>query len=165
MKTLKDFIAEVEVEHVDGTYAALYPDDDTKSNVAELIGSLELGDSAKIDDIHCTVAYSRKPIADAGEFSTSVNIVARVIGYEVLKHDTNTLVLTLESKEITDLFNKFLSKGATWDHENFKPHLSIGYNYPHNDLSNIILLAPKFKTVTFNKLIISPLELDWKETR
>lgn len=123
------------MKHKDGTYVAFLMNDESKALLDNFVG-MNLGLDERIDPntYHVTVIYSRTPVPDA-ENIRSGPATAKVIGYEVFPTKTadKCLVMRVDCPAAL-MLNKQLSKmGATSDYIDYKPHITICYNYNGSD--------------------------------
>ena len=125
-----------------GTYAAAKLSDKTKKLIKQYFKDNEIPDPCDVDDMHCTILYSRKHLPDyqaAGEYDTP--IVGKNGKFEIWPtrdKKANVLVLHLSSPEMTKR-HKFLMKehGATYDFDEYKPHVTFTYDFGDNDVKSL----------------------------
>ena len=74
-------------------------------------------------ELHCTIAYSRRL------FQREPNLVEIIVSnsYPQLEPlgDEGCVVLKLKSKELEKRFQECIEAGATYDYENYIPHITI----------------------------------------
>lgn len=148
--------------HKDGTYASLLFNLESKQAL-DVFTSKVLGLEDKIDPAtyHCTIIYSRTPVPDAENYNFPPLVHAYATGYEVFptKQGNNCLVLRLNCPEAHDINKAFNKLGATSDYDEYKPHVTICYDYKGStDVSN--LPVPKFHIV-FDEHEVSPLDTEF----
>ena len=77
-------------------------------------------------ELHCTIAYSRRL------FQRTPNpldiVVSDVYPQLEILGDEGCVVLKLKSKELENRFNECIEAGATYDYENYIPHITIAVN-------------------------------------
>jgi len=79
------------------------------------------------EKLHTTIVYSRKTI----DLPPVINLneTASLIGFE--KWDTkygSTVVGILKSDYLHDRFNEAMANGATYDYDDYKPHVTLSYD-------------------------------------
>lgn len=102
------------------------------TNVEEIIEWAEangLGELKACDDpLHITQAYSKEPVVwenihfDEGDIELEASSERRL---EVF--NGGAVVLTLNSEYLQDRFRHYQAKGCSYDFEEYKPHVTIGY--------------------------------------
>ena len=112
------------------------------------------------EDMHVTVAFSRRPI-DWFDIQPAIRQVVIPAGgprqIQRLGEDGSAVVLRFNAPALDDRFVEILNLGATWDFESYKPHITITLNAKDMDLSKvepfqgqIILGLEKFTEVQEN---------------
>jgi hypothetical protein len=145
--------------HKDGTYVAILMDTISK-NLLDVFTTQNLGLTEKVDPAgyHCTIIYSRTPVPAAETIKYPTKVVAHVMGYDVFttKDGGKCLVMRLHCPQAFEL-NAALNKlGATSDYPEYKPHVTISYNYT-GDIDPTKLPIPQFPLV-FDDHEVSPLD-------
>lgn len=77
------------------------------------------------DDLHVTLAFSRKqfnPIIKETEITIEPN---EILGYEILGDEVKYLVLRFDNQEVNELWGGFIEQGASWDYPEYKSHITI----------------------------------------
>ena len=102
------------------------------------------------DDMHVTVAYSRTPVdwMAAGEaWDEKVEIASG--GPRVMEQFGEARVLLFASSSLKWRHDQFKEVGASWDHPEYQPHITISYDPDSPDLDNVepykgkIVLGPE----------------------
>jgi hypothetical protein len=146
-------------KHKDGTYVALEMDTHSRALLDHFV-EMNLGLTERIDpsEYHTTVIYSRTPVPHAETLSTDTSASGHAYGYEVFptKAAGKCLVLRVHLPEAVHL-NEFLNQhGATSDYGQYKPHVTVCYEYTgDDDVSQ--LPVPPFP-FTYDKLTVKPLD-------
>jgi hypothetical protein len=113
------------------------------------------------DDIHVTVCFSKEPV-DWSETGDSFDHLQSEgsEGRSIEQFNGGAVVLRFELKELSDRWQELRDQGASWDFDEYHPHVTLTYDAGDLDLSKIepydglIKLGPeKFKE----------LDLDWKD--
>lgn len=160
MKTLIQYLKESQLT---GTYVKLVPDDESKAMIEDVVSSIGIPNNIIPEEYHTTIAFSRLWF-DPGFVNRECSINAEITGYTLFKGDgdTSCLVLTLNCAEAHTLHNYYRSvHKATFDYEDYTPHITISYEVPDDFvLSDDVI--DSFSIVTFNKEMVSELDLSWK---
>lgn len=90
------------------------------------------------NDMHVTVAYSKKPIGQ-DDVSQAIEQVMVKGGKRTVEQlgDEGAIVLKFHSPEMTKRWQEYRDAGASWDYEGYMPHVTITYNGSGIDLSKI----------------------------
>lgn len=97
--------------------------------------ALEIDNPVSPEKLHTTIVYSRKTV-DLFPGS-ELNEPAKLIGFE--KWDTkygSTLVGIIESDYLHSRFNDAMDMGATYDYDDYKPHVTLSYDSGIQDLES-----------------------------
>jgi len=146
-------------KHKDGTYVSFEMSKDSRALLDHFV-EMNLGLSERIDPntYHITVIYSRTPVPAAETLEKNTSATANAVQYEVFptKENKKCLVLRVESESAEHL-NKWLNlQGATSDYPDYKPHVTLCYDYAgKDDLSQLPL--PQFP-LSFDVLNVAPLD-------
>jgi len=105
-------------------------------NWAESLGVL----TSVSTDLHVTIAYSKIPVDwTAKVFQAKTGKVLAIGGNRELKiFSRNLLVLTFESFDLSNRWQQFVDNGASWDFENYQPHITLGKTKANIVLSEIV---------------------------
>lgn len=79
------------------------------------------------NELHVTIAYSREPVENARLDTNGVMLLADGSTVEPLG-DEGAVVLKFKSNELADRWQYFRDHGASWDYENYTPHITITYS-------------------------------------
>lgn len=118
------------------------------------------------DDMHVTVVFSRAAfsaemsrIADEHGTVHGDNIVVRGGKRTVTSlGDKGAVVLKIESADLQSEHAYFRSLGASWDYQEYTPHVSITYNGRGMDTSKV---APFMGDIVLGPLYAKPLKSEW----
>jgi len=120
------------------------------------------------DDMHVTLAFSRELvdwdqfIPRKGKFLVYAPfsvMLKRERSMSLFGDDNNVLVLEFSSPVFQRRWKQFMDKGASWDHDGFKPHITITYNAPKE------LPAPYPGNMMFGPEIFGIVDEDWAEKK
>lgn len=123
-----DIMGESE-ENTQGTYLAASFDQATKDSISRYCEIANVPNPVPGDSLHCTIVYSRTAIDIHPNFDCSFESVS-VSGLELwpVKNGKNVLVLTLTSPYLHSRFNEAIGMGATYDYDEYKPHMTLSYD-------------------------------------
>lgn len=76
------------------------------------------------DDLHVTVAYSKKPV-DETKIELDDNNITVPLSGRALDHFGDFNVLLIQSDELQDRWDYFVNQGCSWDYPNYSPHISF----------------------------------------
>lgn len=139
-------------------YASLTLNDESTKKIHDILK--ELGVLHPIDDLHITLIYdSSNPKIDMEldmkrEYSATVDNI-KTLGEPDSKW--YAVALTLESNELLDRHNDYISAGFKHSYPKFIPHVSLKYNPTEHDIKIIKDNFDKFKKL---KLIFGNEKLD-----
>lgn len=113
-------------------------------------------------DMHVTIAFSRTPVDWGGAQGAAPEIIAKD-GSRTLERlgDGDALVLRFDSSEIENRWQAFRDIGASWDWDEYKPHVTLTYDGA--DI-NIKAIEPFAGDLIFGPESFEELQEDWKET-
>lgn len=114
------------------------------------------------DDMHVTIAFSRKPV-DWSIMGDSFDRVKASGGDRSVEQlgDKGAVVLRFENADLTRRWREIVDKGASWDYPGYKPHVTITYDGADIGLKEVkpytgdLLLGPEH----FDEVIE-----DWEKT-
>ena len=102
------------------------------------------------DDLHVTIAYSRTPLdwMKVGE-SWQGKVELAEGGPRLMEKFGEARVLLFKASELEWRHDAIKEAGASWDHPDYQPHISISYSPDSPDLENVtpyqgkIILGPE----------------------
>lgn len=113
------------------------------------------------DDLHVTVAFSRKAVdwMKMGEsWSSEVEVGAG--GARMLERFGDARVLLFNSSELSWRHEEMKRSGATWDHPEYQPHITISYTEDAPDLADV---EPYQGKISLGPEIFQEVKADWAE--
>ena len=117
-------------------------------------------------DMHATVAFSKEPLAwpeamkdgvTAMDASSETKLNSRSI--EQLG-DKGAAVLRFESPDLTKRWHQFRGAGASWDHDGYRPHVTISYEPGDLDLDAV---EPYAGPLEFGPEEFAEVDSDWAD--
>lgn len=90
------------------------------------------------DDAHVTIAFSKQPV-EWRQFAPQDNQLTIRGGQRHVQRlgDEGATVLRFASAALQQRWQAFCDGGASWDYDDYRPHLTISYNGHHLDLSQV----------------------------
>lgn len=158
---MKTFI-EVSKPVVDsGVYMCAKFDQASCAALAKVQKLLGVENPVSAEKLHTTIVYSRKTVDlfPASGISEPAKLV------DVEKWDTkygSTIVGVLESDYLHSRFDDAMDAGATYDYDDYKPHVTLAYDSSINDISGVKRLLTLPVDLTIIQEDVEPLDLDKK---
>lgn len=135
-----------------GTYAAMWPTATSKNDLLKYFDKVP----DLVDDFHVTTTYSRNPVPLRNR-SLDIVLDHRHFAYDMFGENKNVLVMKVNHPNLDRLWQKAMSLGATWDHEQYMPHITLSSNFG-GDLS-VLPPTPTFD-ITLDRYIVDVLKED-----
>ncbi|MHC5307521.1 anti-CBASS protein Acb1 family protein [Bartonella sp. LJL80] len=109
----------------------------------------------KPDDLHVTIAYSRNPVdwMKVGE-SWQNEITISEGGPRLIEKFGDAVVLLISSNELSWRHKEIREAGASWDYDEYQPHITISYN---SENLNIDSMSPYQGEIIFGPEIFEEL--------
>lgn len=135
-----------EVKELPGTYAGVGFCDDTIKRIKTFIEENEIPQPVPDDKLHSTVLYSRKHLPDyqaAGEYEQPYEGTPTEFDLWKSQPDengetSNCLVLQYDCDPLVERHNSLMQEhGATFDFDEYRPHVTLSYNVGDLDLSSL----------------------------
>lgn len=122
-------------EKKEGLYAAVRFSTETVDRIVKFASETGIPNLLKVEDFHSTLAYSRKPVTEFTPIS-QLNEIGIPSSFEIWESPPNAfkpektfcLVLKYDSDYMHKRFNEIMSMGATYDYDEYKPHLTFSYD-------------------------------------
>jgi hypothetical protein len=111
------------------------------------------------DDMHVTVAFSKNKV-DWGHLGDSFDRLRLTGGERSLQRfDGGATVLRFESGDLARRWEELCDKGASWDYDEYHPHVTISYKADDVDLSKV---KPYDGPIMLGPEITQEVKSDWK---
>lgn len=113
------------------------------------------------DDLHVTIAYSKAPVdwfAVGESYAETVSIGAGG-PRAVERFDGGATVLQFSSSELSWRHEAMKEHGATWDHPQYAPHITISYAGAPDPEG----IEPYRGRIELGPEVFKPIDPDWKE--
>lgn len=138
-----------------GTYAKAVPCEATKERIANLINILNIRNSVATHSLHTTLVYSDVEIP-LESYTLPEPIAAKPIGFTVFCTEFyNCLVILLDSIGLTTLHQHARAMGATYDYDQYHPHVTVSYDFQGSVPDNSIL--EEIGELIFNEVVVESL--------
>lgn len=133
-----------------GKYIGIRFTPDSKKQLRDIVDNEGIPNGIEDDDIHSTVAYSKKSripgYEPTGKFNEPEE--AEIEDFDIFSSDDdapNCLVAKLKAPTLVDRHNQTMKHGASYDYDEYIPHITLSYDagdWSRDDLDN---LAKKYK--------------------
>lgn len=152
-----------------GTYAAFEVGATTAKQIKNFCEDFNIPNPVDPEDMHCTVIYSRKFLDG---FEPQGFLYASIIGTNPIlevwptQSGKKCLVARIEAPDIEGRHQDLMSYwGATYDFDEFIPHVTISYDIEDRDLGNLTYLSNQFNlyvedAIEFVREYKEPLDLN-----
>ena len=163
---LSILVNEKNVKNKNGVYIGIKLDEQSKTDLNNLVQQLDVSNKVTADDFHTTIAYSKKYFKSDLENikSADVDFTAAITGYDLFnnsKNRTACLVLTLDCPEAVSYHNKTIQQGAIYDFAEYKPHITI---ISQCNIGTKIDIEPFLDLkLKFNSIYQEDLDTNWNE--
>jgi len=137
------FLKEFE-EKMNGIYVALYLSEESADKLYNFMESLDIPNIITKDQYHSTLVYSTEHFDEVENIDMDLPIETMIKGFKILGEDM--LVIELESDEMHEYFEKTRELGASWDYDEFIPHISVAKDF-HGEIPSEV---PDFPIVMEN---------------
>jgi hypothetical protein len=118
-------------EQSSGLYVAAYFDDETNQRIAKYLADYNIPNPIKSPGFHTTIVYSKVPVNDF-EPNHSIDITVDTTDSIIEGWDTPSgarcLVWHYDSTYLRLRFEEAMEAGATYDFDEYKPHISLSYD-------------------------------------
>lgn len=154
-----------------GKYVGVHFDQDTIEQVQKILNDEQIPNPISPEDVHSTIAHSKTDIPDYepdGEFEEPQE--ASINGFKIFNTSEGgrCLVATLDSDYLHSRHQKTLDHGATYDFDEYIPHVTLSYNVGDDwDDSNLDKLTNKYggTRLGISDEYMSDLDPDWVKNR
>lgn len=124
---MKTFLEVVKPKKDPGVYMSVKFDQTSNDALAGVQKMLNLKNPVGTDKLHSTVVYSRKTV-DLFPMD-GLSEVARLVGFEVWNTKYGkTVIGNLESDFLHRRFKEAMDMGATYDYDDYNPHVTLAYD-------------------------------------
>jgi len=111
---------------VKGTYAAVWPDYPSQ---ARLESYFKKHVNGLVDDFHITTTYSRVILPNLKNRTVVITVRPATFRYEMFGPNNEYLVLAMSHPTLTALWKEAMQLGATWDHREYAPHVTLSSTF------------------------------------
>ena len=128
-------VKELLKEKKEGLYAAVKFSSETVDRIMKFGFENEIPNLLKVEDFHSTMAYSRVPVPKFTPIS-NIDEIGIPTSFEIWasppnafkEEETHCLVLKYDCDYMHKRFDEIMSMGATYDYDEYKPHMTISYD-------------------------------------
>ncbi len=130
-----------------GTYVVVSYDQATMAELEKWTTAFQIPEMIALHKIHTTIIYSRAHLPQLHVEHLDRPMSFKAKGFRLFdsrgprrKPGTKALVVVLEAPELESLHVQLRVLGATHDHDDYHPHLTLTYGCPQDfDLSSLVL--------------------------
>lgn len=111
------------------------------------------------EDLHVTIAYSRQPVdwMKVGEaWQSEIKVAAG--GPRLMERFGEARVLLFKSSELEWRHEGIIAIGASWDHPEYQPHITISYD---PDAPNLSTIEPYQGEIVLGPELFAEVKEDW----
>lgn len=115
------------------------------------------------EDMHVTIAFSRQAM-DWSAVPPDTRPVAIELGHDGpqrVKQLGKAIVLRFEAPALAARWRAFRAAGASWDHADYQPHVTITYRAPARPPTRIEDIEPYHGPLRFGPERFQPVNEDW----
>lgn len=112
-------------------------------------------------DLHVTIAYSKTALDWPEAETGSVSVGATGDRSVTPLGDGGAVVLRFESSDLKARWKALRDAGAAWDHDGYRPHVTISWDAADVDLSKV---TPFDGELQFGPEKFAEIKEDWKDT-
>ena len=112
------------------------------------------------EDMHVTICYSKEPF-DWDDLEPKMDNVTIVGGRRGIQVFGEAVVLTFDSKVLASDHQELLDAGASYDFDEYRPHVSITWTKPDDEL--LAKMNVFEGNLQFGPEEFAPINKDWKE--
>ncbi|MFE1598201.1 anti-CBASS protein Acb1 family protein [Methylobacterium sp. ID0610] len=115
------------------------------------------------DALHVTIAYSRQPLdwMKVGQTWQGDELKIAAGGPRVMERFGDALVLLFASDELRWRWQEIRDAGASWDHPEYQPHVTLSWDAPDVD---VMALQAYNGPLVFGPETFETVNEDWRET-
>lgn len=110
------------------------------------------------DDLHATVCYSKVPVDWNATQQDPLSLTVEG-GKRQIKRFGDAIVLQFESAALQKRWQEFQDIGASWDHDQYRPHVTLSYD-PNLDITDI---EPFTGPLVFGGEVFQPIKNNWAD--
>lgn len=150
-------------EQLSGLYVAAYFDDETNKRIAQYLADNKIPNAIKSPGFHTTIVYSKVPVQDFEPNHTidlEVDTLDSSIEGWITPSGKRCLVWKYSSTYLQMRFAEAMEAGATYDYDEYKPHISLSYDIGM-DYDVSALAVPDFPIHLMGEYS-EPLELEYE---
>lgn len=170
-KFIKSLILGESKKTPDGTYVAVNLSEDSKTRLFAAVEKMGVPNPLDKDQYHTTLIYSRKYLPDfKARGDLDPPIVCTVVNMEIFGGTDGkgkALVVELHCPALVDRHNSIMQEhGATYDFDEYRPHITISYNCGDFDLTQFnILNFIESPFIEFVEEYSNDLDLNWADKK
>ena len=113
-------------------------------------------------DMHVTVAFSKQPFDISGLSADKkpVTVTDKGRSFDRFGEEKDAVVMKFSSADLEKRWREFRDAGASWDWDEYQPHLTLSYDGADVDLEKIV---PFDGPLEFGPEVFDQVKEDWKQ--
>jgi 2'-5' RNA ligase len=155
------------IEGGGGRYIGLHFTPETKERIKKIIHDEGIPEPTPEDKFHTTIAYSKdNSIPDykvAGRMDNPID--AKIDSFDIFpsQDGRNCLIAKLDCPECVNLHKKTRDMGASYDYDDYIPHVTLSYNAGDYSPEQLDMLSQKYKgfPIVADEEYDEPLNDEW----
>lgn len=155
---IKELITEISKK--EGVYAGYNLAEESANLLVNWAISTDIKNIYAPDEMHVTVAYSKKYFSFTPKGKLKTPLKCSVIRPKWLGDEKDCLVLLLKCPELDKRFEETIKAGAHWDFPSYQPHVTISNDTPDIEIKE---LPPVNFDIFLDYEFANKLEDDWKD--
>jgi hypothetical protein len=159
MMSFKQFIAEEQDDHSNGTYINVKPTDVDKDNLYNWVVLNKISNPLDKHEYHVTVIYSKTPCPDAKEYDFNLPIHGDIVGWKIFDAPIGRCLVAHVHSDQLQKINADLKRdyGATSDYPDYIAHITVSYDYVGELPTDYPAMS-----ITFNEVQVKGLDPTWR---
>jgi 2'-5' RNA ligase len=154
------FLEKLKVKnHASGTYMCANVSTKTQKDLAAWVAIHNIPNASDPKQYHTTIIYSRTSVPEVKDYKVDLPLTGKITKWEIFKNgDKNCLVALVDCPELVEHHKAIRAQfGATHDYPDFKPHITISYDYGITDVPEDLPSVP----IVFTKTHVEPLDTEF----
>ncbi len=149
----------------DGTFAGVRFSDASVRTLKEFADANQIPNQTPTEDYHSTLLFSHTPLKDYEPWGAYKSALTAIPKYATIfgDGDEKALVIVLDAPGLVKRHKYLMSKHpeATWDHDDFIPHVTLSYNAGDFDPNS--LDVSQIGPLDFVEEYSADIEPDWEK--
>jgi len=145
------------VNYPEGVYISIKPTEITIKSIEKYIKRNLPENFDVVQDLHCTLIYSRKPHVDELQVKNNTAL-GTFKKFTTFGENNEILTIELNSGDLKELHEKLMNDyNFVYDYDEYRPHITLSYNCKN---VNTASLPEVDFTFEFNEITVEPLDTE-----